>query len=162
MPLSSLCYAEWPPQHLSSLRQAANHLKNRTSTGSESRSLLVMWRIWRRCALIWSEVPSSKTWRWRAPCVCPPRFCVSQPESLLAERVSFLLVVSGRFLTRGFFANIGTNTWDRFEMRIHKRLIDLHSPSEVVKQIVSDPYFLFKFLYLTKYSCRPPSALNLA
>eukprot|EP00741_Cyanophora_paradoxa_P005000 tig00000842_g4847.t1 len=29
----------------------------------------------------------------------------------------------------------GTNTWDRFEMRIHKRLIDLHSPSEIVKQI---------------------------
>merc|ERR1712129_376892 len=31
----------------------------------------------------------------------------------------------------------GTNTWDRFEMRIHKRLIDLHAPSEVVKQITS-------------------------
>merc|ERR1712051_313932 len=29
----------------------------------------------------------------------------------------------------------GTNTYDRFEMRIHKRLIDLHSPSEMVKQI---------------------------
>ena len=31
----------------------------------------------------------------------------------------------------------GTNTWDRFEMRIHKRLIDLHSPSDAVKQITS-------------------------
>ena len=31
----------------------------------------------------------------------------------------------------------GTNTWDKFEMRIHKRLIDLHSPSEIVKQITS-------------------------
>ena len=31
----------------------------------------------------------------------------------------------------------GTTTWDRFEMRIHKRLIDLHSPSEIVKQITS-------------------------
>jgi len=31
----------------------------------------------------------------------------------------------------------GTNTWDRYEMRIHKRLIDLDSPSEVVKQITS-------------------------
>jgi small subunit ribosomal protein S20e len=29
----------------------------------------------------------------------------------------------------------GTNTWDRFELRIHKRLIDLHSPADVVKQI---------------------------
>ena len=31
----------------------------------------------------------------------------------------------------------GTATWDRFEMRIHKRLIDLHAPSEIVKQITS-------------------------
>ena len=31
----------------------------------------------------------------------------------------------------------GTKTWDRFELRIHKRLIDLHSPAEVVKQITS-------------------------
>lgn len=31
----------------------------------------------------------------------------------------------------------GTNTWDRFEMRIHKRLIDLQSPADVVKQITS-------------------------
>lgn len=32
---------------------------------------------------------------------------------------------------------IGTNTWDRFQLRIHKRLIDLHSPADVVKQITS-------------------------
>jgi len=31
----------------------------------------------------------------------------------------------------------GTNTWDRFEMRIHKRIIDLYSPQDVVKQITS-------------------------
>ena len=31
----------------------------------------------------------------------------------------------------------GTNTWDRYEMRIHKRLIDLHSPSESVRSITS-------------------------
>ncbi|CEH13322.1 40s ribosomal protein s20 [Ceraceosorus bombacis] len=31
----------------------------------------------------------------------------------------------------------GSKTWDRFELRIHKRLIDLHSPSEIVKQITS-------------------------
>ncbi|XP_064236763.1 small ribosomal subunit protein uS10-like [Aotus nancymaae] len=29
----------------------------------------------------------------------------------------------------------GSKTWDRFQMRIHKRLIDFHSPSEIVKQI---------------------------
>ncbi|KAK1559524.1 hypothetical protein Q3G72_015365 [Acer saccharum] len=31
----------------------------------------------------------------------------------------------------------GTNTWDRFELRVHKRVIDLHSSPEVVKQITS-------------------------
>lgn len=35
------------------------------------------------------------------------------------------------------FLLAGTNTWDRFELRIYKRLIDLHSPSDVVKQITS-------------------------
>ncbi|KAJ2020166.1 40S ribosomal protein S20 [Coemansia sp. RSA 455] len=33
----------------------------------------------------------------------------------------------------------GTKTWDRFEMKIHKRLIDLFSPSDIVKQITSIP-----------------------
>lgn len=42
----------------------------------------------------------------------------------------------------------GSKTWDRFEMRIHKRLIDLHSPSEIVKQIVSFTNFLqIQFIY---------------
>ncbi|KAE9591232.1 hypothetical protein Lal_00042519 [Lupinus albus] len=31
----------------------------------------------------------------------------------------------------------GTNTWDRFELRVHKRVIDLYSSPEVVKQITS-------------------------
>ncbi|XP_042450962.1 40S ribosomal protein S20-1-like [Zingiber officinale] len=31
----------------------------------------------------------------------------------------------------------GTNTWDRFELRVHKRVIDLCSSPEVVKQITS-------------------------
>uniref|UniRef100_A0A2K5HTC4 Small ribosomal subunit protein uS10 n=1 Tax=Colobus angolensis palliatus TaxID=336983 RepID=A0A2K5HTC4_COLAP len=31
----------------------------------------------------------------------------------------------------------GSKTWDHFQMRIHKRLIDLHSPSEIVKWITS-------------------------
>merc|ERR1712146_833991 len=42
-----------------------------------------------------------------------------------------------RLTTRKSPCGEGTNTWDRFEMRIHKRVIDLHSPSEVVKQITS-------------------------
>jgi small subunit ribosomal protein S20e len=42
-----------------------------------------------------------------------------------------------RITTRKSPCGEGTNTWDRFEMRIHKRLIDLHSPSDVVKQITA-------------------------
>ncbi|KAL9616162.1 MAG: hypothetical protein Q9160_008942 [Pyrenula sp. 1 TL-2023] len=30
----------------------------------------------------------------------------------------------------------GSKTWDMYEMRIHKRLIDLQAPTEVVKQII--------------------------
>eukprot|EP01094_Clydonella_sp_ATCC50884_P004322 TRINITY_DN1334_c0_g1_i1.p2 TRINITY_DN1334_c0_g1~~TRINITY_DN1334_c0_g1_i1.p2 ORF type:complete len:127 (+),score=50.69 TRINITY_DN1334_c0_g1_i1:23-382(+) len=42
-----------------------------------------------------------------------------------------------RITTRKSPCGEGTNSWDKYEMRIHKRLIDLHSPSEVVKQITS-------------------------
>ncbi|KAG5251443.1 hypothetical protein OIU76_007669 [Salix suchowensis] len=31
----------------------------------------------------------------------------------------------------------GTNTWDKLELRIHKRVIDLFSSADVVKQITS-------------------------
>ncbi|KIW02828.1 40S ribosomal protein S20 [Verruconis gallopava] len=30
----------------------------------------------------------------------------------------------------------GSKTWDMYEMRIHKRLIDLNAPTEVVKAII--------------------------
>merc|ERR1711934_232226 len=42
-----------------------------------------------------------------------------------------------RITTRKSPCGEGTNTWDRYEMRIHKRVIDLYSPPEVVKQITS-------------------------
>lgn len=31
----------------------------------------------------------------------------------------------------------GTNTYDKWQMRIHKRILDLHSPSEIVRQITN-------------------------
>jgi small subunit ribosomal protein S20e len=31
----------------------------------------------------------------------------------------------------------GSKTWDHYQMTIHKRLIDLYSPSEIAKQITS-------------------------
>ncbi|XP_037075426.1 40S ribosomal protein S20-like [Pollicipes pollicipes] len=42
-----------------------------------------------------------------------------------------------RITTRKTPCGEGSKTWDRFQMRIHKRLIDLQSTSEVVKQITS-------------------------
>ena len=42
-----------------------------------------------------------------------------------------------RITTRKAPSGEGTNTWDRFEMRIHKRLIDLHAPADLVKSITN-------------------------
>merc|ERR1711928_317018 len=42
-----------------------------------------------------------------------------------------------RMTTRKTPCGEGSKTWDKFQMRIHKRVIDLHSPSEIVKQITS-------------------------
>jgi len=47
-----------------------------------------------------------------------------------------------RITTRKTPCGEGSKTWDRYQMRIHKRLIDLHSPSEIVKQIVSLQFLL--------------------
>ncbi|GIX64357.1 ribosomal protein RPS20 [Babesia caballi] len=44
-----------------------------------------------------------------------------------------------RITTRKSPVGEGTNTWDRFQARIYKRVISLHSSSEVVCQITSFP-----------------------
>ena len=57
-----------------------------------------------------------------------------------------------RITTRKTPCGEGSKTWDRYQMRIHKRVIDLHSPSEVVKQIVNYNSFFFfckrKFFFI--------------
>eukprot|EP00759_Apiculatamorpha_spiralis_P027004 PhF_6_TR29938/c0_g1_i1/m.43872/K02969/RP-S20e, RPS20; small subunit ribosomal protein S20e len=42
-----------------------------------------------------------------------------------------------RITTRKSPCGEGTNTWDRFQMRIHKRIIDLRCAQDVVKQITA-------------------------
>eukprot|EP00602_Paraphysomonas_sp_CaronLab_P003940 CAMPEP_0185017748 /NCGR_PEP_ID=MMETSP1103-20130426/658_1 /TAXON_ID=36769 /ORGANISM="Paraphysomonas bandaiensis, Strain Caron Lab Isolate" /LENGTH=122 /DNA_ID=CAMNT_0027547315 /DNA_START=32 /DNA_END=400 /DNA_ORIENTATION=+ len=42
-----------------------------------------------------------------------------------------------RLMTRKAPNGEGTNTYDRFQMRIHKRLIDLYSPADEVRQITN-------------------------
>jgi ribosomal protein uS10 len=57
-----------------------------------------------------------------------------------------------RITTRKTPCGEGSKTWDRFQMRIHKRVVDLHSKSEIVKQITSirfeDLKFSLIYLYL--------------
>eukprot|EP00088_Acartia_fossae_P060878 TRINITY_DN72_c0_g1_i2.p2 TRINITY_DN72_c0_g1~~TRINITY_DN72_c0_g1_i2.p2 ORF type:complete len:118 (-),score=53.64 TRINITY_DN72_c0_g1_i2:137-490(-) len=42
-----------------------------------------------------------------------------------------------RITTRKTPCGEGSKTWDKFQLRIHKRVIDLTSPAEVVKAITS-------------------------
>lgn len=42
-----------------------------------------------------------------------------------------------RITTRKTPCGEGSKTWDRYEMRIHKRVIDIHCPSSVVKEITN-------------------------
>merc|ERR1712167_21800 len=42
-----------------------------------------------------------------------------------------------RITTRKSPCGEGTNTWDRYEMKIHKRVIDIMCPSSVVKDITT-------------------------
>lgn len=49
-----------------------------------------------------------------------------------------------RITTRKTPCGEGSKTWDRYQMRIHKRVIDLHSPSEVVKQIVNTIFLFYE------------------
>ncbi|XP_058801562.1 small ribosomal subunit protein uS10-like [Phymastichus coffea] len=42
-----------------------------------------------------------------------------------------------RITTRKTPCGEGSKTWDHFQMRIHKRIIDLYSQSEIVKKITS-------------------------
>lgn len=53
---------------------------------------------------------------------------------------SFLVLLVYMYMKSSAFCGIcylGTNTFDRFELRIHKRVIDLFSSPDVVKQITS-------------------------
>ena len=78
--------------------------------------------------------------------VCQKYYCLVVCADLIRGAKDKKLKVKGpvrmptkylKITTRKTPCGEGSKTWDRFEMRIHKRLIDLHSPSEIVKQIVS-------------------------
>ncbi|XP_050667926.1 40S ribosomal protein S20-like [Leptidea sinapis] len=64
--------------------------------------------------------------------VCPDQLMVPKRKSPVRMPTKIF-----RITTRKTPSDEGSKTWDRFQMRIHKRVIDLHSPSEIVKQITS-------------------------
>ncbi|XP_038954389.1 small ribosomal subunit protein uS10-like [Rattus norvegicus] len=58
-------------------------------------------------------------------------------KNLKAKGLVHMPTKTLRITTRKTPCAESSKTWDRFQMRIHKRLTDLHSPSEIVKQITS-------------------------
>lgn len=65
-------------------------------------------------------------------------WCILDALSFYQSKMRFSSFLQTlRITTRKTPCGEGSKTWDRFQMRIHKRLIDLHSPSEIVKQITS-------------------------
>ena len=54
-----------------------------------------------------------------------------------------------RITTRKTPNGEGSKTWDRFQMRIHKRVIDLQSPTETVRQITQVIFYGYQnFLHV--------------
>ncbi|GCB84589.1 hypothetical protein scyTo_0025119, partial [Scyliorhinus torazame] len=69
--------------------------------------------------------------------VCADLIRGAKEKSLKVKRPVCIPTKTLPITTRKTPCGEGSKTWDRFQMRIHKRLIDLHSPSEIVKQITS-------------------------
>lgn len=100
-------------------------------------------------ALTWSMEPRNRSSESRDQFACLPRFSASPPGRPLVVKVprpgivsryEFLLCLAffNFHLELQFQFPVSTlNLVVFFQMRIHKRVIDLHSPSEIVKQITS-------------------------
>ncbi|XP_034274506.1 small ribosomal subunit protein uS10-like [Pantherophis guttatus] len=58
-------------------------------------------------------------------------------EKNLKVKGMFACLLRLQITTRKTPCGDGSKIWDCFQIRIHKCLIDLHSPSEIVKQITS-------------------------
>ena len=70
----------------------------------------------------------------RAPSVSRPRPSRSPYVPFFPRERTHLTNL--RRQTRKTPCGEGSKTWDCYEMRIHKRLIDLTAPTEIVKQII--------------------------
>uniref|UniRef100_A0A8C6W6H1 Small ribosomal subunit protein uS10 n=1 Tax=Nannospalax galili TaxID=1026970 RepID=A0A8C6W6H1_NANGA len=69
--------------------------------------------------------------------VCADLIRGAKVKNLKTKGLVLMPTKTLRITTRKTPCGEGSKTWDPFQMRIHKQLIDLHSPSEIVKQITS-------------------------
>uniref|UniRef100_A0A8C6YD00 Small ribosomal subunit protein uS10 n=1 Tax=Naja naja TaxID=35670 RepID=A0A8C6YD00_NAJNA len=93
-----------------------------------------------RCSLgLWCSLRPglSRSGRLRGNYVCADLIRGAKEKNLKVKGPVRMPTKTLRITTRKTPCGEGSKTWDRFQMRIHKRLIDLHSPSEIVKQITS-------------------------
>ena len=69
--------------------------------------------------------------------VCNDLKSAAQTKSLKVSGPVRLPTKTLTLTTRKSPCGEGTNTWDRFEMRIHKRILDLHAHADIVRQFTS-------------------------
>ncbi|CAI5438655.1 unnamed protein product [Caenorhabditis angaria] len=69
--------------------------------------------------------------------VCAQLIEGAKNESLIVKGPIRMPTKVLRITTRKTPCGEGSKTWDRFQMRIHKRLINLHAPADVLRQITS-------------------------
>ncbi len=69
--------------------------------------------------------------------VCADLKSAAQTKSLKISGPVRLPTKKLVIVTRKTPCGEGSKTWDRFEMRIHKRILDLHCASDIVKQFTS-------------------------
>ena len=61
----------------------------------------------------------------------------AKSKECLVRGPVYLPTKTMRITTRKTPCGEGSKTWDRFQMRVHKRLINLHSSSEMLRQITA-------------------------
>ncbi|XP_021088882.1 40S ribosomal protein S20-like [Mesocricetus auratus] len=69
--------------------------------------------------------------------VCVDLIRGAKENNLKVKELVYMPTKTLRITTRKTPCGEGSKTWDCFPMRIHKLLIDIHIPSEIVKQITS-------------------------
>lgn len=98
--------------------------------------------MWFQSRPISSTAPRTSNFASRAPSVFQPKSSKSPPVKRHVLFASYTPQCSFSVLQP---CGEGSKTWDRYELKVHKRLIDLHSSSEIVKQIVKEMFPVYRY-----------------